>query len=178
MPFIIAQICGAITLILTVISVQFKTKEKILLFQIIANIIVSLQYFLLNATTGGVVAIINTIRCIIFFYYKKENKKPSVIFLIIFIVIAIISGIITWKNSFSIIPIIAAIVFTYGLWQDNVKITKICTAITSGNWVIYNFVVKAYVGAIQSIAEFTSAIIAIDRYKKLENGDVVNNEQK
>ncbi len=166
MSFMIAQICGAITLILTVISVQFKTKEKILIFQIIANIVVALQYFLLNALTGGVVAIINTIRCIVFYYYKKKDKKPSIIFLAIFVAIAIISGIATWQNIYSIIPIIAAIVFTYGLWQDNVKITKICTAVTSGNWVIYNFVVKAYVGAIQSIAEFASAIIAIIRYKK------------
>ena len=86
--------------------------------------------------------------------------------LIIFIIVAIVSGIITWQNPFSIIPIIAAIVFTYGLWQDNVKITKVCTAITSGNWVVYNMVVKAYVGAIQSMAECTSAIIAIIRYKK------------
>ena len=178
MPFIIAQVCGAIALILTVICVQFKTKEKILIFQIIANIVVALQYFLLNAITGGVVAIINTIRCIIFFYYKKKDKKPSIIFLSIFIAVAIVSGIITWQNNFSIIPIIAAIVFTYGLWQDNVKITKICTAITSGNWIIYNLVVKAYVGAIQSIAECTSAVIAIIRYKKLKNGDVEYNESK
>ena len=85
MLFILAQICGAIVLVLTVVSVQFKTKEKILLFQIIANVIVAVQYFLLNALTGGVVAIINTIRCVIFYLYKKKDKKPSVVFLIIFI---------------------------------------------------------------------------------------------
>lgn len=165
MSFILAQICGVIILVLTVISVQFKTKEKILIFQIIANIIVAIQYFLLNAMTGGVIAIINTIRCIIFYYYKKKDKKPSITFLVIFIVVAITSGILTWQNAFSIIPIISGILFTYGLWQDNVKITKICTAIVAGNSILYNIVVKAYVGAAQSFAEFISAIIAIIRYK-------------
>ena len=163
--FILAQILGGIVLILTVISVQQKTKEKILIFQIIANIVISIQYFLLDALTGGVVSIINIIRCCIFYLYKKKNMKPSVTFLAIFILIAIVSGIWTWQNIFSVIPIIAAIVFTYGLWQDNVKITKICTAITSGNWGIYNLIVKAYVGALQSLAEFTSSIIAIVREK-------------
>ena len=163
--FILAQILGGIVLILTVISVQQKTKEKILIFQIIANIVISIQYFLLDALTGGVVSIINIIRCCIFYIYKKKNMKPSVTFLAIFILIAIVSGIWTWQNIFSVIPIIAAIVFTYGLWQDNVKITKICTAITSGNWGIYNLIVKAYVGALQSLAEFTSSIIAIVREK-------------
>lgn len=164
--FILAQILGGIVLILTVISVQQKTKEKILIFQIIANIVISIQYFLLDALTGGVVSIINIIRCCIFYIYKKKNMKPSVTFLGIFILVAIISGIWTWQNIFSVIPIVAAIVFTYGLWQDNVKITKICTAITSGNWGIYNLIVKAYVGALQSLAEFTSSIIAIVREKK------------
>ena len=151
MLFISAQIIGVIVLIITVTSIQFKTKEKILICQIIAN---------------AVVAVINVIRCIIFYYYKKKNKKPSIIFLTIFIVVAIASGILTWQNGFSIIPIIATIVFTYGLWQDNVKITRICTAITAGNWTIYNVIVKAYAGALQSVAECSSAIIAMWRNKE------------
>ncbi len=163
--FILAQIIGGIVLILTVISVQFKTKEKILICQMLSNLLISIQYFLLNALTGGVVSIINLIRCIIFYYYKKKNMKPSIVVLVVFIIVAIVSGILTWQSIFSIIPIIAAIVFTYGLWQDNIKITKICTAITAGNWSIYNMIVKAYAGAIQSIAECISGIIAIIRYK-------------
>lgn len=166
MLFILAQIIGFIVLGITVISIQFKTKEKILICQIIANILVSIQYFLLNALTGGVVAVINVIRCLIFYYYKKKDKKPSVTFLSIFIVIAIVSGILTWQNVFSIIPIIVTIVFTYGLWQDNVKITRICTAITAGNWTIYNVIVKAYAGALQYLAECISAIIAMIRNRK------------
>lgn len=166
MLFISAQIIGVIVLIITVTSIQFKAKEKILICQIIANVLVAIQYFLLNALTGAVVAVINVIRCIIFYYYKKKNKKPSIIFLTIFIIVAIVSGILTWQNGFSIIPIIATIVFTYGLWQDNVKITRICTAITAGNWTIYNVIVKAYAGALQSVAECSSAIIAMWRNKE------------
>ena len=166
MSFILAQIIGFIVLGITVISIQFKTKEKILMCQIIANVLVAIQYYLLNALTGGVIAVINVIRCIIFYDYKKKNKKPSIIFLGIYILIAIGSGILTWQNAFSIIPIIATIVFTYGLWQDNVKITRICTAITAGNWSIYNVIVKAYAGALQSVAECISAIIAMFRHRK------------
>ena len=166
MLFISAQIIGVIILVITVISIQFKTKEKILMCQIIANILVAVQYFLLNALTGTVVAVINVVRCIIFYYYKKKNKKPSIIFLTIFIIVAIVLGILTWQNGFSIIPIIATMVFTYGLWQDNVKVTRICTAITAGNWTIYNVIVKAFTGALQSVAECFSAIIAIWRNKE------------
>ena len=137
-----------------------------LILQIIINILISIQYFLLEALTGVIVSITNVIRCIIFYNYKKKNKEPSKTFLILFIIIAVVSGILTWQNRFSIIPIIATIIFTYGLWQDNVKITKICTAITAGNWLVYDIVVRAYSGALEFLLEGISAIIAVIRYEK------------
>lgn len=145
MLFILAQICGIIALILTVISVQFKTKEKIVMCSVFANIVVAIQFFLLNAVTGAIVSIINTIRCIIFYYYKKKNMKPSTIVLFVFEIIAIVSGIISWQNTWSIIPIIVTLVYTYGLWQDNVKVIRITTGVAGFGWTIYDIIVMAYV---------------------------------
>lgn len=166
MLFILAQICGIIALILTVIAVQFKTKEKIVMCSVFANIVVAIQFFLLNAITGAVVSIINTIRCIIFYYYKKKDMKPSIIILLIFEIIAVVSGIMSWQNIWSIIPIIVTIVYTYGLWQDNVKVIRIATGIAGLGWAIYDVIVMAYVGAIQEASQLVSAIIALFRNRK------------
>lgn len=165
MIFILAQICGVIALILTVISVQFKTKEKIVMCSVFANLVVAIQYFLLNAITGAVISVINTVRCIIFYYYKKKDKKPSLIVLLIFEIIAIVSGITSWQNIWSIIPIIVTVVYTYGLWQDNVKVIRITTALAGFGWAIYDIIVMAYVGAIQETSQLISAIIALLRSK-------------
>ena len=124
MKFIIAQTFGVIALILTVISIQFKTKEKIVMCSVLANIVVAIQFFLLVAITGGVISIINAIRCIVFYIYKKKDLKPSIITLIIFEIVAIISGCISWQNIWSLIPILVTVLYTYGLWQDNVKVIK------------------------------------------------------
>lgn len=166
MLFILAQICGVIVLILTVISVQFKTKEKIVMCMVFANIVVTIQYFLLNAITGAVVSIINVIRCIIFYYYKKKDKKPSLIVLLIFEIVAIVSGIMSWQNMWSVIPIVVTLIYTYGLWQDNVKVIRITTAIAGLGWAIYNIVVMAFVGAIQSVSQLISAMIALIKNKE------------
>ena len=163
MIFILAQICGVIALILTVISVQFKTKEKIVMCMIFANLVVAVQYFLLNAITGGVISILNTIRCIVFYYYKKKDKNPSLVILLVFEVIAIISGITSWQNIWSLIPVLVTIIYTYGLWQDNVNIIRITTGIAGFGWAIYNIIVMAYVGAIQEIAQLVSSIISLVR---------------
>lgn len=165
MLFILAQICGIIALILTVISVQFKEKEKIMICMILANVIVAIQYFLLNALTGAVISLLNTIRCIVFYTYKKKNKNPSLMTLVIFEIIAILSGIVTWQDMWSLIPIVVTVIYTYGLWQDNVKIIRITTAIVGLGWAIYNIVVQAFVGAIQETAQLISALIALYKEK-------------
>lgn len=164
--FILAQICGVITLILTVISVQFKTKEKIVMCFIWANLVVAIQYFLLGAITGAIISIINAIRCIVFYFYKKKDRKPSIIVLIIFEIVAVISGSISWQNMWSLIPIIVTIIYTYGLWQDDITIVRITTGIAGFGWTIYNIVVRAYIGALQEIAQLISSIISLYRNKE------------
>lgn len=166
MLFILAQICGVIALILTVISVQFKTKEKIVMCSVLANIVVTIQYFLLGALTGAVISVINTIRCLVFYFFKKKDMKPSIIVLIIFEIVAIISGSISWQNMWSLIPIIVTVIYTYGLWQDNIKVIRITTGIVGFGWAIYNIVVRAYVGALQETSQLISAIIALYRNKE------------
>lgn len=126
-----------------------------------ANVVITLQYFLLGAYTGAVISILNAIRDIVYFLFKKNNLKPSILVLLIFEIVAIISGIMSWQNIWSIIPIIATIIYTYGLWQDNVKILRITTVIIGYGWTVYDIVVKAYVAALQVTAQGTSALIAL-----------------
>ena len=166
MLFVLAQICGVIVLILTVISVQFKTKEKIVMCFVFANLVMAIQFFLLNAMTGAIISIINTIRCIIFYYYKKKDKKPSLMILLIFEIVAIVSGMMSWQNMWSVIPIIVTVIYTYGLWQDNVKVIRVTTAIVGLGWAIYDIIVMAFVGAIQEISQFVSAMIALIKNKE------------
>ncbi len=166
MSFYLAQVCGFLIMICNAISVQFKTKDKILICLVIANLFGVVQYFLLNAITAAVVYIISTIRCIIFYYYEKKDLKPSIIVLLAFEIIAVISGAFSWQNIWSIIPIIVTVIFTYGLWQNNLKVTRISTAITGLGWVLYNIVVRAYVGAIFDSTLAISAIIALIKSRK------------
>ncbi len=167
--FFMAQLFGLLALIFNIITVHFKTKEKILICSILSNLVVTIEFFLLNAITGAIVSIINLFRCIIFYFYKKKNKKPSLLILILFEIIVIISGAISYQNIWSLIPIIATVSYTYGLWQDDVKRIKYISAIIALEWSIYNIIVMAYVGSIQGVVQFISSIIAIIRYNHKYN---------
>lgn len=163
MSFYIAQICGLVILICNIISVQFKTKDKVLICFVLANLFGIAQYFLLGAITAAIVYITSTIRCVVFYFYDKRKLKPSLLILLLFEVLAIISGILSWQDVWSIIPIIVTVIFTYGLWQENVKITRMTSAVTGFGWVFYNFLVRAYVGALLDGALGISSIVALIR---------------
>lgn len=165
MSFYIAQICGLAILICNTISVQFKTKDKVLICFVIANLFGIAQYFLLGALTAAIVYIISTIRCIVFYYYDKKKLKPALSVLLLFEIVAIVSGVLSWQNIWSLIPIVVTVVFTYGLWQDNIKITRITSAFTGFGWVSYNLIVRAYVGALLDGALGISSIVALIRNK-------------
>lgn len=174
MEFIIAQVLGFISLVIMVICVQFKQKSKIVIFNTMANFINAAQYFLLGALTGGIISLLNALRCIVFYFYTRKGLKPSLIVLIIFEITAVVSGAIGWQSWWSIVPIIASVLFTYALWQENIIVIKIFSGVAGLSWSIYDIVVKAFMGAIQQFAQFVSAMIAIILLKRKPKNAVIS----
>ena len=70
-------------------------------------------------------------------------------------------GIFSYKDITSIIPIVLALLTTYGIWQDNLKIYRITCAFSIFCWIFYNFYISAYVSAVGNIYQCISTIIAI-----------------
>lgn len=164
--FYLAQACGVITLLLTVSSVQFNYKEKIIFINMLANIMCAIQYFLLSAITGAVMSIVNGIRCFVFYILKKKNIKPAIYVLIIFEIITVAGGILTWQSAWSLLPISVSMIFTYCMWQDNVQVVRIGSGVAGIGWAVYNVIVQAYVGAFQQLCQFISASLAVIKSKR------------
>jgi len=56
--------------------------------------------------------------------------------------------------------------FTYGKYQDNMKVLYTIAMISSISWVLYNYIVGAYVSIIACIIEFIASIIGYVRVNK------------
>ena len=158
---IYAQVIGFIALSFMCLSYQKNNKKDFLFIQILANIFYGLQYFLLNAISALASNIVSIIKTIVFFKFEKNNKTIPVTVLLIFEILILISGIVTYKDIFSIIPIFIACIYTYGTWQKNLKLTYSIGIISAILWIFYNFIVGAYVALIGSFIELFSSIIGI-----------------
>lgn len=161
---ILAQIFGILAIITFAISPQQKTKHGLLIYQFFSAMFYAIQYFLLGAYSAVATNILGAAKNLVFSKYAKKNKKIPLYFLILYILILIVAGILTYKNIFSIFPIILSILYSYGTWQDNLKVYRIIAVFGGVCWTIYNFTVGAYVGAMGNIFQLISAVVALWRF--------------
>lgn len=161
MSFIIAQAFGVAGLISTITANYQNKKDRILIFQIIANLLCFIQYVLLNALAGASTFFVAIIRCIIFYMFNRKGKEKSTFVLVFFSILIVILGVLSYKDIFSLIPIITAVIYTYGVWQDNLKRFRIIAFIVPLTWIVYNLHVGAFVGVLLTIIEATATLVAI-----------------
>lgn len=166
---ILAQIVGILAIVVFAISPHQKTKKKVLFLNIVASLLYALQYFLLGAFSAVATNVIGAVKNIVFHEYEKNEKDIPIMALLIYIAILVISGVLTYTNILSVFPVLLSSLSAYGVWQKNLKVYRNIVVISSVAWLIYNFVVGAYVGAIGNAFQIGSAIIAIIRLDVIKN---------
>lgn len=163
MTFIIAQIIGFIAFFVSLLAYYQNKKAKILVNMILSNSLNLCHYILLGAFSGGITKIIAIFRDIIIISKDKYKILSSNLILGIFVMIYIIIGIIFYSSIWSILPIIAAIVYTIPLWNGNELVVKKFAYLSRILWLIYNIAVLSISGIIADTVFIISTFIA---YKK------------
>jgi hypothetical protein len=167
------QAIGFVGLLFAIISFQKNDNKGILFFQLLAALTFSLHFALLGAFTGATMNLLGAARNIVFFNREKNwaNKK---IWLYLFIMFYIIIGLQTWKNTYSVLPIIAMILSTIGLWIKNAKFTRMIILPSSPCWLIYNFVNSSIAGVFTEVFVLSSLVIAVIRFDILKQQKAID----
>ena len=145
-----AQIIGTAGIVFSLLSFQFPKRKYIMIFQMLASLLFSTQLFMVGAITGGCLDLISFVRTLIFG----------------FILLMIVTGIFTWKDSWSILPIIGSVLSTVALWMTKEKHIRMVSLTVGPCWFIYNIVKGAYTGALNEVFAMTSIVIGMLRHDK------------
>lgn len=163
--FIFVQIIGFIAWILLGLSYYRKDTDRILAFQVIANILFCLHYLLLSAYSGLLICVFELVRD--YLYYKTD--KDNYIF-IISIIVYIISSILTYTALLDVFPYVASTLDGFFLTKKK-KMVVFGAIITYILWLIYDIYVVSWSGAI------TDGIIIISNLSiLLFNIDLFDND--
>lgn len=172
---IAAQIVGAFGILFSLLSFQFAKRKYILLSQMTASLLFSAQLFMVGAVTGGCLDMISFVRSLIFLNNQKKWAS-SKLWLVGFIVIMIVTGIFTWENPWSILPIVGSVLSTVALWMKDGKHIRMISLLVGPCWLVYNIVNGAYTGAFNELLAMTSIVIGLlrcDRVKTDPKGEQI-----
>ena len=178
--YITSQIVAFVAFILSLIAYHRKEKKKIFQTMVIGNILDIIHYFLLGAYSGCITKVMALIRNEIIILKEKKNRLNNKIVLIIIIIAYIVSGILTYKNIYSILPIMAAIIYLFFVWNGNELQVKIAAFGCYFLWLTYNICVFSIVGIFSNCVAIISTFFAIknenkdsDKAQKVYNKDFV-----
>lgn len=161
MFYIYSQIIEIIALIITLVAYHRKLKNKIFKQMMVANVFDMIHYLLLGAYSGLITKIIAFVRNYVIIAKEKKKFFNSKLILYLFVLIYIISALFTYKNIFSILPIVAAIIYLVVVWNGNeLKVKKIafyCYFL----WLIYNISIFSIFAIISNIISLISTGIAV-----------------
>jgi hypothetical protein len=180
---LVANGIALINAVLFAISGQQKKQVNYLLLQMVASVLFALQYVIVGAFTGMVMALLGAVRMLVFFFYKKKEKEVPMWALIMFMVVTVGAGILTalmavatsegslvWMWILNILPIVGIILITYGQWQSSVAVMRRAIIAVEAIWFVYNGYNKLIVNVGIGIAMMTSVLIAMARDRKAGRG--------
>ena len=186
---IFIQVIGFIGIAVNILSVQFNTHWKIMLFKTLGSLIFVFQYILLGAWVGMVMDLIGSIRNVIFTLNVQKGKSNK-LWVIFFSIITFIAGVLTismtwdksigyasrWSNnadviltialSISVISIIAKLLTTIAYGFKDPHVIRMINLPSNACWVIYNAVAFSIAGVINDLMCLGSIIIAELRFRK------------
>lgn len=169
--YIVSQIFVVINYTLLIISYQLKNRTKILVINFVALLANALSFLFLGGFSGVGMSIVAIIRNILFLFDKNKNNnlitKTDIVKLLIVYLLSIICAIITYNGIFSLMIVLAIMLYTYSIWQKNTKVFKLLGIPVSIFYIIYNVYVKSILGVVfEGLLMFSAIIGLIREYKK------------
>ena len=179
---IIANAIGLCAVAMFVLSYQLKRRRSIIFFNAGSRILYVAQYILLGAFEG---ALLDIVAFFVSLLCRNRDrgfiKKHFTLTLILANIAIVLLGMITYKNIFSLLPILGVIFETLALWLRNERHIRLVSLLGAPFWLAYNLLSSAFGSAIGNVITLVSITVAIIRYdvlKKGENTESPDNKEK
>ena len=157
---VLAWIFGIASMIANFIVYQQKERKKLLIAKMVVDSITVVHYSCLGAFSGAAICLVAIFRSFVFMNEDKKWARGKK-WLIVFLAMNIILACFTWKNIFSIFPLLATAGAIFSFWQNNTKLTKILVYPISGCMIAYNIPNGSYTGLVNESFAIISATISL-----------------
>lgn len=176
MNFIIAQIIGIVTAVITIGCVQFKNEKILLIGYFLSNVLTATNCALLGGLAGAWICMVAAVQTLIVYFVNKKEpetaRKGRRIVALVFVIIYIIGTIIAFQGWPDLVVLGCAMLYTTTIVQENSSRMRTATAGNMVLWIIYDITIGAYTNIITHALTLISTLTAkwrLDRKKKLHS---------
>lgn len=163
---IVSQLFGIGAMISLFLIYQQKSRSKMLIAKLSADILWVVHYFLLGGYAGIIPNFVGIFREIVFIQRKDKRWADVVIWPILFILINWGLGFRTFSSAYNLLPISASTAVTVSLWINNPRLTKLISIPVSVAFLIYDVYVGSYIGIVNESIAILSIIIFFAKERK------------
>jgi hypothetical protein len=164
MEFYIAQGISVLTGIVAVLMMQFKSMKKILIGQILANLLTASTYLLLGGFSGAGINMIGILQSVVMFICDIKNISPKRWTIIGFIALYIGCSALYYKSPVDIFSALAAVCFALSVVQTKPAASRRWYSLNPLCWLAYDIFTRAYGNFIMHLVILISTVSAILRY--------------
>lgn len=161
--FSLANLVGLLGIICTLIIYQQKSRVGLLVAKLVSDVVWFAYYMLIYAYSGAAVAVIGMAREVIFINREKKWAK-SPLWLVLFLALSVVSGIVTWKNAYSIFPCVASALAVIGFWIGRSKLSRFLSYPISVSMLVYAISNVAWLAIANEVMSICSSVIGNIRH--------------
>ena len=165
MSFIFVQSLAIIASIFFAISFHARSKNRILMRQLISLLIWGAHFLFLSAWTGLAVMGVNMVVTVVFLFKEQHEWAKKIYILYLSIIVLAIVTFITWTGFYSIFGFLGVGSIILAKWQNDPRQIRLISIFASVFWIIYDLFVGSYGGIISECAFIISIIISLIRNK-------------
>ena len=164
--FWMAQGISIITGILAIVLKQMKEMKKILILEVVANSLATLNYVFVGGDSGWIVSGIAVLNAVVMLIYFLCNKKAPSFLVVVFLGIYITSSAVTLavKGDFmELLPALSAVCYSVSMMQKKPSHYRAWSVLNPVFWTVYDIYTTSYVMSIVHFGIFVSTLIAMIR---------------
>lgn len=161
----LAQVVGAVGVILFLVSFQIKSNRALLAIQWMADFMFCVQFILLGAYSGCLSLAVMLLRNVILMCREKHRWAQWNRWLPVLVGLTVLFTAVTWDGAKSLLPMIAGIGSTVVFWRGNARAYRTANLFcASPCWLIYDVIVGSFAGILNETITLASIVISIIRF--------------
>ena len=158
-----ANAIGILAVVLFVFSYQLRTRRNLIICNAASRVLYVLQYILLGAFEGALLDIIALAVTIVYKRCSSLSGRSVTLVALASNIAIVVLGMTTYKNYFSLLPIVGVIFETVALLPRSEKKIRLLSLLGAPFWLIYNLISSAYGSAVGNVITIVMIVVAIVR---------------